>query len=385
MYNIYCVTALNIKNVAFGRTWKPHSQSATITICNILLQTVAFWNNISTTYMFHDNIYWKLVGLSRNHFPRHVPVARPKVRRWLLGPGRGFAPLTFFTCVLAAAVKTPNRGEQDFSQDLTLTLAPTTKRGIQPVGFVSAASVSPSCRATRISSQYHHSEATERFFLLRGHSFLPTMNLRFLLHITTLFVFLVLTLQTCLALPIGVFCLMAGIVVFGALAYLASSELWVLLLLETQGKTVPATVVDVRQNRVGWQRLQVKMLVPDGTLQKWTDETSRTTATCKHAYNIGDRVTVLLSQDWRHCRLVEPSSSLCQVGTVMTILTLGAVVATGKMLLLIFLLVMRKACVDTCDTDRCQDEFWNTHAFRVFGGSFRVCRSLFCRQTTILG
>lgn len=195
------------------------------------------------------------------------------------------------------------------------------------------------------------------------------MNLRPVLNIATIFLFFVLTLQTCLALSVEVFCLTGGMVVFGALAYLALSELWVLLLLDTRGFTVPATVVAMRQNQVGWQRLQVEMVVPAGTLQKWTDDISRTTKGCKHAHEIGDQVTVMLSNDWQHCRLLEPSTSLCQVGTVITILSLAAAVATWKMLFLTFLLVTRRACKDTCHTLRCEDEFDTRVLYAILVGA----------------
>ena len=198
------------------------------------------------------------------------------------------------------------------------------------------------------------------------------MNIRLLLNSSTVVIFMILTMQTCLALPMEVFLLTAGIVLFGALAYVTATELWILCRLETHGYAVQATVVNVRQNRVGWQRLQVQMPVPPssqggdddgGLLRKWTDETTCTTSplVCKPQYSpatIGDTVTVRLSKDWQHCRLYEPTTSFCQVGTVMTILSLGAMVATGKMVLLVFLLLSRRACGDICaDTIRCQDEF----------------------------
>lgn len=213
-------------------------------------------------------------------------------------------------------------------------------------------------------------------------SFPDTMmkNLRLLLNTTTVVLFLVLALQTCIALPLQVFFLTAGIIILGALAYLALAELLTLVRLETQGQLVKtATVVDIRQNSVGWQRLQVNISVPEGgTIKKWMDDTTSTKSIsmCQryrrqpyHPRSVGDVVTVRLSKDWKYCRLHESddddqatlsSSFSCtcrHVGTIMTILSLGAIVATGKMFVLVFLLVTQRACGETCTTFRCEDEF----------------------------
>lgn len=191
-------------------------------------------------------------------------------------------------------------------------------------------------------------------------------HLRFLLNVATILIFLVLALQSCLALPIEVFCLTTGIVILGALAYLAGHELWILVRLETRGKPVSGRVVNVRKNRVGWQRLQVELQVPEGTLKKWTDDTS--TTTCDRLER-GDVVSVTLSKDWRHCRLHEPSSSFYHMGFIMASLSLGAILATGKMLLLAYLLVTQQACGETCETVHCEDEFQTRMLYAALVGA----------------
>lgn len=176
-------------------------------------------------------------------------------------------------------------------------------------------------------------------------------------------VFILLAWQTCWALPVQVTVLAAGIVLLGSLAYLAARELHVLWRLTTAkadddgAKKPTARIVAIRSSPAGWQRLQVEFDItqPSGggqvkrrSLRKWVDDTSPD----DHSV-IGETVSVTLSKDWRHCRLVDSPRSFCRSGPSMTVLTMIALAATGKTLFLCIALLFQTTCGATCGTFPC--------------------------------
>lgn len=171
------------------------------------------------------------------------------------------------------------------------------------------------------------------------------------LNLATGVIFVLLALETCFALPIEIFCLATGIVVLGSLAFLAATELRVVISLENSGFSASATVMDIRKNRVGWQRVRIETRLPDGSLlRKWADDAFRN-------HNVGDIVAVSISKEHCHCRIKSPPSSCWQAGPSIAILCLTTIVATGKTLFLCFYLATQQKCNDTCGSFRCEDEF----------------------------